>query len=417
MFDFDDLEEAERFQPKTDIKAPDAISGGYASHTAAALPVAQAPGRKIPEVAKEEESATVCSNKIAVLKDAAAGGQGDESKSAICIVCGGEPKHRCSACKVATYCSIACQRTHFKFHKAECARFKARAHREANCWIPFQTRIAVRRLQRRFQAREAASFDGLHYSPLGLQAPGEDVLRELLGEDEISSEAVKYCAAAVLQEVVTSSQLGRPAVWIADYQQLLSLADDCEDLSLSPEVVWAQMSGAREEEKFEFIRGFHERNRHLRSLRRRLRDPKMVVYTITTQHAAASSDGHHICFAVDRYAVRVYDSLRHPLLPIGREIEDLVKTLADALRQLRGDSPSRSSAELIPVDAPTQQPQSKDCGYHVALFIREDFCGRQKGVGGSPGMCTVQAAAAARATMRERASTELTHRSCSRSDA
>jgi tetratricopeptide (TPR) repeat protein len=42
----------------------------------------------------------------------------------VCAACGarGEAQKRCGACLQLTYCSVACQRAHWKAHKAECKR-------------------------------------------------------------------------------------------------------------------------------------------------------------------------------------------------------------------------------------------------------------------------------------------------------
>ena len=50
-----------------------------------------------------------------------------------CSMCGMEGKtSACSACEHEFYCSRACQKMHYKTHKAECAEIKAAANGRLN---------------------------------------------------------------------------------------------------------------------------------------------------------------------------------------------------------------------------------------------------------------------------------------------
>ena len=53
-----------------------------------------------------------------------------EPRRRTCWRCGREAANRCTACRVANYCSAECQRTHWTVHRVECARLK-RSNAEA----------------------------------------------------------------------------------------------------------------------------------------------------------------------------------------------------------------------------------------------------------------------------------------------
>eukprot|EP00672_Neobodo_designis_P008286 CAMPEP_0174878204 /NCGR_PEP_ID=MMETSP1114-20130205/82642_1 /TAXON_ID=312471 /ORGANISM="Neobodo designis, Strain CCAP 1951/1" /LENGTH=668 /DNA_ID=CAMNT_0016113591 /DNA_START=35 /DNA_END=2041 /DNA_ORIENTATION=+ len=45
-----------------------------------------------------------------------------DASSAVCAVCGATATKRCSACRQACYCGVACQKAHWKQHKRECGK-------------------------------------------------------------------------------------------------------------------------------------------------------------------------------------------------------------------------------------------------------------------------------------------------------
>lgn len=56
--------------------------------------------------------------RLAVLKTESVDGKG-------CTMCGKQvPVHRCTACKVARYCSVDCQKAHWPKHKHQCNAIK-----------------------------------------------------------------------------------------------------------------------------------------------------------------------------------------------------------------------------------------------------------------------------------------------------